>query len=123
MRKGWLALLSASVITGAMSSLLYQKKREKKVRQENFKDKYVGRFSFSAPSVTRKTTHILEITDSLNITIDNIAMDGKILTIDDHKLVVQDKYGYQITIHADEKTPISLSDEAEESIAILKRIG
>ncbi|GEO67118.1 DUF4828 domain-containing protein [Levilactobacillus spicheri] len=73
---------------------------------------YAGTWQFVDPHNQRH--HRLAISPNLDIEIDGRPIEVSVQHLDDHQLTFQDKFGYHLVIHANEKRPISFFDEADD---------
>ncbi|WP_051006296.1 DUF4828 domain-containing protein [Liquorilactobacillus vini] len=75
---------------------------------------YTGKWTFADKQTNR--SHQLEITEQLQILIDGHRLPGKIVRVDDKELLFLDKYGYHLRVDANQRSPVSLYDEADNRV-------
>ncbi|KRL04019.1 hypothetical protein FD46_GL000022 [Liquorilactobacillus oeni DSM 19972] len=80
----------------------------------NISNRYIGKWNFKDDINGR--VHILQITKTLNILIDNRELPGKIVHLDEKELLFLDTYGYHLRVDVSEDRPISLFDEADNQV-------
>jgi len=118
MKKGWVAVFGASIVGTIIGGSMF-KRNKKDTAINTLKDKFIGSWSFS--STKQKRQHILRIDENLVLSIDNLVVTGTVVELSQYRLVIRDHYGYQITVCADDKHPVSILDETDDEIYSLIR--
>ncbi|WP_422392804.1 DUF4828 domain-containing protein [Ligilactobacillus salivarius] len=70
-----------------------------------------------------KRSHRLEVADNLEIFIDGKRLPGKIVSLDNRKLLFLDNYGYHLRIDAVNQLPVSVYDEADDRVYPLEKLN
>ncbi|WP_125544822.1 DUF4828 domain-containing protein [Levilactobacillus lindianensis] len=105
-----IALFGVSLVAGLTGGFsLHRKNKNQPSESPLF---YVGTWQFVDPHNHRH--HRLEISPNLDVQIDNHPLKVRVKDLDEHQLTFQDKFGYHLTIHANERQPISFFDEADD---------
>lgn len=110
MKRHNILLFGAGLIAGLSSTLGLG--RSKSTHTTSLPIFYAGTWEYYDPE--RNRTHQLEITPDLKLSIDNHDITTTVELIDDHHLIYIDKFGYHITIQANEQRPVKLIDDADD---------
>jgi|GEM_PF-1968182 len=119
MKKGWYAVLAATVATSIVGGSMFKRKK-KDTAIDSLKDKFIGSWSFTSTKQNNK--HLLKIDENLVLSIDDSVIKGAVVELSQYRLVIRDQYGYQITVCADENQPISILDETDDEIYSLVQV-
>lgn len=115
MKKRGMLLFGAGLAAGLTST--FGIGRSKKKHATSLPIFYAGTWEYY--DIERNRTHYLEITPELKLSIDKHEISANVELIDEHHLIYIDKFGYHITIQANEQRPITLVDEADDQTYIL----
>lgn len=110
MKRKEMALFGLSLVAGLTSGLSLRK--SKPTPKNDSPLFYVGTWQFIDPNNQRR--HRLIISPSLDVQIDNHPLHVQVKNLSEQQLTFQDKFGYHLTIHANERRPISFFDEADD---------
>jgi len=114
-----LALFGVSLVAGLTGG--FSLRRKKKPQPSESPLFYVGTWQFVDPHNQRR--HRLEISPNLDVQIDNHQLQVSVKNLNDQQLTFQDKFGYHLTIHANEHQPISFFDEADDCTYAMKPLA
>ena len=105
-----IALFGISLVAGLTGGFSLRKKQQTQPSDSPLF--YVGTWQFVDPHNQRQ--HRLEISPNLDVQIDNHQLQVRVKDLNEQQLTFQDKFGYHLTIHANERQPISFFDEADD---------
>ncbi|KIS03561.1 DUF4828 domain-containing protein [Paucilactobacillus wasatchensis] len=110
MKRHNILLFGAGLVAGLTSTLGFG--RTKHVHTVSLPIFYAGSWNYYDPE--RNRNHHLEITPELKLSIDNHTIPTTVELIDEQQLIYIDKFGYHITIQANEQRPVKLIDDADD---------
>ncbi|CAM3215061.1 DUF4828 domain-containing protein [Lactiplantibacillus plajomi] len=110
MKRRGAILFGLSLLAG-LSSTLIRKKRPANPTSGDLAVFYAGTWTYRDEAHHRD--HQLEIDPSMIIRIDGRAMPATVESMSATQLVLLDKYGFHLVVHANEARPVSLFDEAD----------
>lgn len=105
-----IALFGLSLVAGLTGGFSLRKKKDPQPSTSPLF--YVGTWQFIDPHNQRP--HRLEISPNLDVQIDDHQLQVRVQDLNEQQLTFQDKFGYHLTIHANERQPISFFDEADD---------
>jgi hypothetical protein len=105
-----IALFGISLVAGLTGGFSLRKKKDPQPSTSPLF--YVGTWQFIDPHNQRR--HRLEISPNLDVQIDDHQLQVRVQDLNEQQLTFQDKFGYHLTIHANERQPISFFDEADD---------
>ncbi|WP_143463600.1 DUF4828 domain-containing protein [Levilactobacillus enshiensis] len=111
-----IALFGISLIAGLTGGFSLRKKKQPQPSESPLF--YVGTWQFVDPHNQRR--HRLEISPNLDVQIDDHQLQVRVQDLNEQQLTFQDKFGYHLTIHANERQPISFFDEADDCTYAVK---
>lgn len=115
MKKRGMLLFGAGLAAGLTSTLGLGRNKKKHVTPLPIF--YAGTWQYY--DVERDRTHQLEISPELKLSIDKHIISANVELIDEHQLIYIDKFGYHITIQANEQRPVKLIDEADDQTYVI----
>lgn len=111
-------LVGCSLALGLVSKRLLKKitTKEKKItpNKQNLKKLYLGKWQFSDPN--NELEYTIEITDNLNLKVNNTPFQVTIIALSQDKLILQDLYGYHLTFYYHLDGVTHFYDEANDQI-------
>lgn len=113
-----IALFGISLVAGLTGGFSLRKKKDPQPSTSPLF--YVGTWQFIDPHNQRH--HRLEISPNLDVQIDDHQLQVRVQDLNEQQLTFQDKFGYHLTIHANERQPISFFDEADDCTYAMKPI-
>ncbi|AYM02842.1 DUF4828 domain-containing protein [Levilactobacillus yiduensis] len=111
-----IALFGISLVAGLTGGFSLRKKKDPQPSTSPLF--YVGTWQFIDPHNQRR--HRLEISPNLDVQIDDHQLQVRVKDLNEQQLTFQDKFGYHLTIHANERQPISFFDEADDCTYAMK---
>ncbi|WP_203637411.1 DUF4828 domain-containing protein [Levilactobacillus wangkuiensis] len=114
-----IALFGISLVAGLTGGFSLRKKKDPQPSTSPLF--YVGTWQFIDPHNQRR--HRLEISPNLDVQIDDHQLQVRVQDLNEQQLTFQDKFGYHLTIHANERQPISFFDEADDCTYTMKPIS
>ncbi|AKP65412.1 hypothetical protein FC99_GL002533 [Levilactobacillus koreensis JCM 16448] len=111
-----IALFGISLVAGLTGGFSLRKKKQSQPSDSPLF--YVGTWQFVDPHNQRR--HRLEISPNLDVQIDDHQLQVRVQDLNEQQLTFQDKFGYHLTIHANERQPISFFDEADDCTYAVK---
>jgi len=111
-----IALFGISLVAGLTGGFSLRKKKQPQPSESPLF--YVGTWQFVDPHNQRR--HRLEISPNLDVQIDDHQLQVRVQDLNEQQLTFQDKFGYHLTIHANERQPISFFDEADDCTYAVK---
>ncbi|MFD1456273.1 DUF4828 domain-containing protein [Levilactobacillus lanxiensis] len=114
-----IALFGISLVAGLTGGFSLRKKKDPQPSTSPLF--YVGTWQFIDPHNQRR--HRLEISPNLDVQIDDHQLQVRVQDLNEQQLTFQDKFGYHLTIHANERQPISFFDEADDCTYMMKPIS
>lgn len=113
--KKWPLFLGASVLIGAVGSLVVKKKEEEPA--EGVADRYFGSWTYRSPS--GREEHLITIYPDLSLEIDQHAVLYQLVELSANKMTIRDALGYHVIIEIENGEPRYLYDEADDRRFIL----
>ncbi|MFC6260724.1 DUF4828 domain-containing protein [Levilactobacillus fujinensis] len=111
-----IALFGISLVAGLTGGFSLRKKKQPQPSESPLF--YVGTWQFVDPHNQRR--HRLAISPNLDVQIDDHPLQVRVQDLNEQQLTFQDKFGYHLTIHANERQPISFFDEADDCTYAVK---
>lgn len=108
MRLKWPVFLSAASLGVAAVGSKFKRKQEGK----DLNRIYVGSWEFTHPK--ERKHHTITIYPDLSIILDGTAIIYQLIELSEHKLAIQDQYGYHLLIKTKNGTPETLYDELDD---------
>lgn len=114
-----IALFGVSLVAGLTGGFSLRKKKQEQPSESPLF--YVGSWQFVDPRNQRR--HRLEISPNLDVQIDDHQLQVRVQNLNEQHLTFQDKFGYHLTVHANEQQPISFFDEADDCTYQIKPLN